>query len=101
VAKFLIIFQWGDMARDPDTIYAARQALAQWEAKTGWALVDAGAPVRSTATLSRHGATSADIAIPVMGWSLIDAVDRKAAVRLLQDHPLLGLGALLQINEPI
>jgi hypothetical protein len=101
VAKFLVTFQWGDMARDPDTISEARQALSRWEEKTGPALVDAGTPIRSAATLSRNGATSGDVAIPLMGWSLIDAMDREAAVRLLQDHPLLRLGALLQINEPI
>jgi hypothetical protein len=101
VAKFLVIFQWGDMARDPDTITEARQALARWEAKTGPALVDAGTPIRSTATLSRDGGASGDVAVPPMGWSLIAATDRNAAVQLLQDHPLLGLGALLQINEPI
>jgi hypothetical protein len=101
VAQFLVIFQWGDMARDPDTISEARQAIARWEAKTGPALIDAGTPIRSTATLSRDGASSRDVAVPLMGWSLIDAKDRSAAVQLLQDHPLLGLGALLQINEPI
>jgi len=36
-----------------------------------------------------------------MGWSVIDAPDYIAAVDLLQDHPLVGLGALLQISEPI
>jgi hypothetical protein len=101
VAKFLVIFQWGDMARDPDTITEARQALTQWEAKTAPALIDAGTPIRSTATLSRDGASAGDAAAPPMGWSLIDAPDRNAAVQLLEDHPLLGLGAVLQINEPI
>jgi hypothetical protein len=101
VAKFLVIFQWGDMGRDPDTISQARRALARWETKTGPALIDAGTPIRSTATLSRDGVNAGDVAVPPMGWSLIDAMDRNAAVHLLQDHPLLGLGALVQINEPI
>jgi len=36
-----------------------------------------------------------------LGWSVIDAPSRHAAVHLLQDHPLLELGALLQINEAV
>jgi len=36
-----------------------------------------------------------------MGWSVIDTSDYIAAVDLLRDHPLLRLGALLQISEPI
>jgi hypothetical protein len=101
VAKFLVTFQWGDMARDPATIFEARHALARWAAKTGPALLDAGAPVRSAATLSRDGAHDGEAAVPFMGWSVVDAADLKAAVKLLHDHPLLRLGALLQVSEPI
>jgi len=36
-----------------------------------------------------------------LGRSVIDAPSRHAAVHLLQDHPLLELGALLQINEAV
>jgi hypothetical protein len=68
---------------------------------TGPALVDAGAPVRSTATLTRDGIHDEDAVSPFLGWSVIDASDRDAAVLLLQDHPLLRLGALLQISEPV
>jgi hypothetical protein len=101
VAKFLVTFHRGDMAQDPESISAARQALVRWADKTGLALVDAGAPIRSTATLTRQGVSDGEAAVLFLGWSVIDAPDRKAAVRLLQDHPLLALGALVQINEPI
>jgi hypothetical protein len=101
VAKFLVTFQWGDMAQDPESISEARRALVWWATKTGSALVEVGAPIRSTATLTRHGIHDGDAAAAFMGWSVIDASDYMAAVELLQDHPLVQLGALLQINEPI
>jgi hypothetical protein len=101
VAKFLVTFHSGDMAQDRELVAQARLALVQWAAMTGPALVDAGAPVRSTATLTREGIQDGDGARPFLGWSVIDATDRNAAVLLLQDHPLLRLGAWLQISEPV
>ncbi len=101
VAKFLVTFQWGEMAQDPDTIAAARRALVRWAASTGSALIDAGAPIRSTATLTRRGTEDDALGTAFMGWSVIDAADRNAAFGLLKDHPLLGLGARIQVNEPI
>jgi hypothetical protein len=101
VAKFLVTFHRGDMVQDPESVSHARHALVEWAAMTGPALVDAGAPVRSTATLTRDGIHDEDAVSPFLGWSVIDASDRDAAVLLLQDHPLLRLGALLQISEPV
>jgi hypothetical protein len=101
VAKFLVTFHRGDMAQDPESVSNARHALIEWAAMTGPALVDAGAPIRSTATLTRDGIHDGYAVSPFLGWLVIDAADRNAAVLLLQDHPLLRLGALLQISEPV
>ena len=101
MAKFLVTFHRGNMAQDPESVSHARHALVQWAAMTGPALVDVGAPIRSTATLTRDGIRDDDAVSPFLGWSVIDATDRNAAVLLLQDHPLLRLGALLQISEPV
>jgi hypothetical protein len=89
------------MAQDPESVSRARHALVEWAAMTGPALVDAGAPIRSTATLTRDGIQGEDAVNPFLGWSVIDAMDRNAAVLLLQDHPFLQLGELLQISEPV
>ena len=101
MAKFLVTFHRGDMAQDPESVSRARHALVEWAAMTGPALVDAGAPIRSTATLTRDGVHNEDAVSTFLGWSVIDATDRNAAVLLMQDHPLLRLGALLQISEPV
>jgi hypothetical protein len=101
VAKFLVTFHQGDMAQDRDSIAKARHALVRWATEAGLALVDVGAPIRSVATLTRQGLSNEGAAVPFLGWSVIDAADRGAAARILQDHPLLALGALLQINEPV
>ena len=101
MAKFLVTFHQGEMAQDPESVSRARHALVEWAAMTGPTLVDAGAPVRSTATLTRNGVHDEDVGSRFLGWSVIDAADRNAAVLVLQDHPLLRLGAVLQISEPV
>jgi len=36
-----------------------------------------------------------------IGWSVIEAPDVEAAKKLLSDHPFIGRGGVLQINEPV
>ena len=101
MARFLITYHAGDMSQDPESIAQARRAFAQWAAKAGAALADIGSPIRSATTISsdgiHHGAPSGSF----MGWSVIEAEDGNAAVRLLADHPFISRGGMLQLSEPI
>jgi len=101
MARFLITYFAGDMPQDPPSIAQARRAFAQWAAKTGAALADVGAPIRSATTISSDGIRDEAPAGPFMGWSVIEAEDGNAAVRLLGDHPFLSRGGMLQLSEPI
>jgi hypothetical protein len=101
MARFLITYHAGDMPHDPESIAEARQAFTKWAAKTGPALADVGAPVRSTTTISSGGIHDGAPGGPFMGWSVIEAEDGDTAVRLLRDHPFISRGAILQLSEPI
>jgi hypothetical protein len=101
MARFLITYYAGDMPQDPESIAQARRAFTQWAAKTGAALADLGAPIRSATTISSDGIHDGAPTGSFMGWSVIEAEDRNAATSLLGDHPFLGRGGILQISEPI
>jgi len=101
MARFLITYHTGDMPQDPESIARARRAFTQWAAKTGPALADIGTPIRSTTTISSKGIHNGAPAEPFMGWSVIEAEDGNAAVRLLTDHPFISRGGILQLSEPI
>jgi hypothetical protein len=101
MARFLITYHAGDMPQDRESIAQARRAFTQWAARTGAALADVGAPVRSATTISSDGIHDGALAEPFMGWSVIEAEDGKAAVRLLADHPFISRGGILQLSEPI
>ena len=101
MARFLVTYYPGGMPQDPGSIAQARHAFAEWAVKTGAALAEAGAPIRSTTTLSGDGIHNGAPAGPFMGWSVIEAEDGSTAVRLLRDHPFLSRGGIVQLSEPI
>jgi hypothetical protein len=101
MARFLVTYHAGDMPQDPESIAQARRAFIQWAAKTGEALADVGAPVRSATTISSDGIHDGVPASPFMGWSVIEAEDGDTAVRLLEDHPFLSRGGIVQLSQPV
>lgn len=102
MARFLVTYHADDMPHDPESMATARQAFMTWATKTGSALVEPGAPIRSTSTVAasgwdRQGHTDS----PFNGWSVIEAADADAAAQLLSDHPFIARGGTLQISEPV
>ena len=62
--------------------------------------MEPGAPIASSRTVSSKGVTAGLAEGPFNGWSVIEASDLNAAANLLADHPFIGRGGVLQINEP-
>lgn len=101
MAKYLVTYHGSDMPHDPEAIAKAREAFMQWAAKTGQALVEPGAPVLSTSTISSSGTKDGPAQGPITGWSVIEADDAARAAALLGDHPFISRGGVLQISEPV
>jgi hypothetical protein len=89
------------MPCDPASVAEARDAFRLWARKVGAALADLGEPVRSAVTVAGEGARDRAAGESFMGWSVIEARDGEAAVRMMQDHPFISRGGVLQISEPI
>jgi hypothetical protein len=101
MARFLVTYYAGDMPSDPDSIADARRAFVRWAEQAGPALAEVGAPVRPATTIGGDGARNAIAGQPLMGWSVIEAADSDAAIRLVQSHPFISRGGILQISEPV
>ena len=101
MARFLVTYYAGDMPSDAVSIADARGAFMRWAEKVGPALADVGPPVRSATTIAGEGARAGVASEPFMGWSVIEAADSAAAVQLVQDHPFVSRGGVLQISEPV
>jgi len=98
--RFLVTYHGSNMPHDPESMAKARDAFVQWAGKTGPALVDPGAPIGAARTVSSKGTKDGLAEGPFNGWSVIEADDLNAAAKLLADHPFIGRGGALQINEP-
>lgn len=101
MARFLVTYYAGDMPQDPESIAQARRAFSQWAARTGAALAEIGAPIRSTTTISSDGIHNGAPVGLFMGWSVIEAEDGNMAVRLVRDHPFVSRGGVVQLSEPV
>ncbi|HKD88443.1 MAG TPA: hypothetical protein VKB62_07940 [Streptosporangiaceae bacterium] len=99
--RFLVTYYAGDMASDPASIADARRAFMRWAEQAGPVLADAGTPVRGTLTIGAEGVLDRIPGEPLLGWSVLDAADRDAALQLVQHHPFLSLGGTLQISDPV
>ena len=98
--RFLVTYHGSNMPHDPESMAKARDAFMHWAGKTGAALVDPGAPIRSARTVSSNGPKDGPADGPFNGWSVIEAADLNAAAKLLAAHPFIGRGGVLQISEP-
>ena len=101
MAKYLVTYHGSEMPHDPEAMAAARAAFMDWAAKAGEALVEPGAPVRSSWTISNAGREDGPAHGPIMGWSIIESEDAESAASRLGDHPFIGRGGVLQVGEPV
>lgn len=96
MARFLVVYHGSEMPHDPEAMAQAKAAFEQWVGEVGGALVDPGAPVRMVAQVSKAGT---DDPVEVSGYSIIEAASSDAAVKLLETHPFVARGGILQVNE--
>src|SRR5438874_7495053 len=98
MARFLVIYHGSEMPHDAEIMAQAKAAFERWVGEVGEAVVDPGAPLRMVAQVSKSGA---DDPVDVSGYSIIEAENAEADVALLQSHPFVARGVILQVNEPV
>ena len=96
MARFLVVYHGSEMTHGSEAMAQAKAAFEQWVGEVGGAVVDPGAPVRIVAQVSKAGM---DDPVDVNGYSIIEAESSDAAVKLLETHPFVGRGGILQVNE--
>jgi hypothetical protein len=88
----------------PPTPEAQQQAMAAfgaWVASVGDAMVDPGAPLAASKSVSSTGAGDDPARGPIAGYTLLRAADLDAAVQLVNDHPFVARGGTLQVSEAV
>lgn len=91
--KFVFAYHGGVAPRTPEE---GEKAMAQWRAwyeKMGSALVDGGAPVGPSKTVTPDGVRDDGGANPISGYTLVDAPDMDAAVEMARGCPMVVDGS--------
>ena len=90
MSRFLVTYHGSGMPDDPALMEQAKAAFGNWLAGAGDAIVDPGAPVHMVTQVATEGATEA---VPIGGYSIIQADSVEDARAVLSSHPYVGRGA--------
>jgi len=97
--KYLVTYHGGGMPSDAAAADQARQAFGQWASGLGPALVDPGAPLALSRTVTSSAVHEGQTEAPISGYSIVEAHDLDAAVDLVRGHPFVARGGSLQVSE--
>ena len=100
--NYLVTYHGGE--GPPSTPEAQQQvhaAFGAWVASVGDAMVDPGAPLGATRSVSADGSKDGPANGVIGGYTLLRAADLDAAVELVSTHPFISRGGTLQVSEAI
>jgi hypothetical protein len=92
--KFLYAYHGGKTPSSPEEGAKVMAAWNAWFGTLGGAVVDGGAPVGQSHTVSGKGATGNGGANPVSGYSIVTADDYDAAIAIAKGCPILAAGTV-------
>jgi len=98
MTKFLVLYRAISTAAEqmaagtPEQAQAGMEAWMAWAQRAGDAVVDLGAPL---AVVEAGG----DAGDPIGGYSVLQAEDAEALVKVLDGHPHAAMGGTIEILE--
>jgi hypothetical protein len=98
--NYLVTYHGGE--GPPSTPEAQQQihaAFGAWAASVGDAMVDSGAPLGATRSVSANGSEDGPTDGAIGGYTLLRAADLDAALNLVSKHPFISRGGTLQVSE--
>lgn len=97
--KFLYVYHGGSAPEGEAEQQKVMAAWGAWMGGLGAALVDGGAPVGLSKTVTSEGVADDGGANPASGYSLVEAPDQAAAVTMAQGCPILEAGGSVEVAE--
>jgi hypothetical protein len=76
-------------------------AFGAWVASVGDAMVDPGAPLAASRSISSSGSVDGPASGPIGGYTLLRAADLDAAAQLVANHPFVSRGGTLQVSQAV
>jgi hypothetical protein len=91
--KFIFAYHGGGMPETPEEGARMMAAWNDWYADMGDALVDGGAPVGQSMTVSPTGVTGDGGANPLSGYTVVNADSVEAACEMAKGCPMIADGS--------
>ncbi len=101
MTKFVFVYHGGSA---PESEEQGKMVMAEWMAwfeKLGPAVIDGGAPLGVSKTVSAKGVADNGGANPASGYSLIDAADIGAATEMAKGCPIIKGGGSIEVAEAL
>ena len=92
MAKFMLIYHGGGRPETPEEGEKVMAAWGAWMQGLGESLIDGGNPAGMSKTVTVSGIEDNGGSNPVSGYSLIDAADMDAALKMAKGCPILNGG---------
>lgn len=99
MSKFIFVYHGGKAPSDPAEQERVMAAWGAWMGSLGNALVDGGAPVGLSKTVSSAGVADNGGSNPVSGYSIVEAADQDAAAGMARTCPILDDGGSVEVAE--
>lgn len=94
--KFVFTYQGGGIPETEEAQQAVMAAWGAWYGELGAAIVDGGAPFGASAAVGGGAATSG-----LSGYSVIEADDLDAALKMGEGCPVLSDGGRVEVYEAL
>jgi hypothetical protein len=94
--KFVFAYQGGGVPETEEAQQAVMAAWGAWYGELGSAIVDGGAPFGASAAVGGGAATSG-----LSGYSVVEADDLDAALKMGQGCPVLNDGGRVEVYEAL
>ena len=91
--KFVFAYHGGGRPETPEEGEKAMALWGAWYVAMGDAVVDGGAPVGSSSTVSAAGVADNGGANPLSGYTVVEAADHAAANEMAKGCPLVQDGS--------
>jgi hypothetical protein len=96
MGKYVLTYQGGGMADTEEAQQAAMAAWGAWFGTLGAAVVDGGAPFGASSAVGGGSAKAG-----LTGYSILEAADLPAAVRLAEGCPIIADGGTVDVYEAL
>ena len=99
MANYVFAYHGGKMPETPEEGAKEMEKWQAWYGQMGAGIVDGGAPVGMSKTVSSSGVSDDGGANPLSGYTVVKADSMDAACEMAKGCPIIGNGGSVEVAE--